>query len=191
MKTAVKTKEKKVLKRLVKILIFIVLILVIGFLAFSYYIGKQVAVNLVMQNEGLDTKANSVKQLEEWGYDYKSFQSLYKGKNIILVSEGGNEVPVTFFSIDGNYDRDTVILIHGAGGDHTSMYPIAEFYLENNWNVAAIDQRASGDSKNTLVTFGHFEKNDIVPLVEYIKGKQIIKDCSSWAVNGEQLLAYM
>jgi len=49
MKTAVKTKEKKVLKRLVKILIFIVLILVIGFLAFSYYIGKQVAVNLVMQ----------------------------------------------------------------------------------------------------------------------------------------------
>lgn len=171
MKTAVKTKEKKVLKRLVKILIFIVLILVIGFLAFSYYIGKQVAVNLVMQNEGLDTKANSVKQLEEWGYDYKSFQSLYKGKNIILVSEGGNEVSVTFFSIDGNYDRDTVILIHGAGGDHTSMYPIAEFYLENNWNVAAIDQRASGDSKNTLVTFGHFEKNDIVPLVEYIKGK--------------------
>lgn len=169
METVVKTKGKRLLKRLIKILVVIMLILVIAFLGLSYYLGKEIAVQMLMQNEGNDTNANSYKQLEEWGYDYKYFESLYKGEKINLIAGDGNEVPVTFFSTDGNYDRDTVILVHGAGGDHVSMYPIVEFYLQNNWNVAAMDQRASGTSKNPYVTFGHFEKNDIVPVVEFIK----------------------
>ena len=49
------------------------------------------------------------------------------------------------------------------------MAPVAELYLERGYLVYAIDQRASGESENPLVSFGYFEKQDVAALVDYAK----------------------
>lgn len=143
----------------------------LAFLIFTYWLGKQVAAGLLYQNVDNDTKENSVKQLEKWGYDLTAFEMAYTPEQFTLKAEDDNIIPVYAFTANGEADNDTVILVHGAGGDHVSVYPIAEVYLKNGWNVITIDQRASGDSLNEIVTFGYYEKLDVKALVDYAQEK--------------------
>lgn len=159
---------KKTIKKKVIIGLCIVLgILIIAAVGASYYFGKLVVEGLFYQNEGNDTKNNSIKHLELWGYDLDSFNNTYIGDNLRIVASDGNTVPVTYFSTDGNTDKNTVILIHGAGGDHVSVYPLAEIYLSNGWNVITFDMRGHGDNESELVTFGYLERIDVEALVDY------------------------
>ncbi|MBO1308822.1 alpha/beta fold hydrolase [Enterococcus sp. 669A] len=141
--------------------------IVIAGLGASYYFGKLVVEGLFYQNDGNDTKNNSLVQLEEWGYDLEAFNAKYSGKDFNLEAEDGNTVPVTFFSTDDNENKDTAILIHGAGGDHVFVSPLAEMYLENGWNVLSFDTRGHGDNESPLVTFGYLERFDVSAIVDY------------------------
>ena len=132
---------------------------------FSIIVGKQVAEGLLYQNAGNDTIGNSIKQLEEWNYDLAGFNRRYPARDIMVTAEDGNEVPAYVY--EETTGGSTVILIHGLGGDHVCMAPVAELYLERGWNVITMDQRASGVSENDKVSFGYFEKLDIKALVEY------------------------
>lgn len=136
---------------------------------FSNEVGRQVAEGLLYQNAELDTKANSIGQLEQWGYDKEAFLEKYAEVPVTFTAEDGNVVPAVLFG-DAS-DTKTAILIHGAGGDHVCMYPVAEPYLENGYRVIAIDQRASGDSANKTVSFGYFESLDVKAAVNYAKNE--------------------
>lgn len=147
---------------------FLTIIAVVGII-FSVNVGKQVAYGLLYQNEGKDTKENSVRQLGVWAYDLEAFEEAYTARNFEVTAADGNRVPAQLFA--GPQSGDYVILVHGLGGDHTAVYPLAEMYLKKGWNVITFDQRASGDSENDLVTFGYFEKLDVQALVEYSRQK--------------------
>ncbi len=148
-------------------------IVIIAALLFSYLvIGRQVAEGLLTCNEGNDTKSNSIKQLELWGYNLEEFKSQYKENHFEVTASDGNIVPVTqYYQADDveNESKGSVILVHGHGGDYQSIAPLAELYLGQQYDVYAIDQRASGDSNNPYVSFGYFEKRDIEALVNYMK----------------------
>ncbi len=149
---------------------------------FNIYVGKQVAEGLLYMNEGNDTKENSVKQLEIWGYDLSRFNEQYSPEMAVVTAEDGNEVPMAVFADDKR--ENTAILVHGAGGDHVSMYPVAEIYLKNGWNVVTIDQRASGDSQDDKVSFGYFEKLDVEAAVLYAKNELL---SSKVVVHGQSM----
>lgn len=157
----------KKLKRKHKILIIIGSILIIlctSAAIFSYEIGKLGGQGLLFFNEGNDTKNNSLKELENWNFDLEGFLSTYEEIPKTVTASDGVEIPVTAFYADGTQDNDTAILIHGQGGDHVFVYPLAEMYLENGWNVITYDQRSSTASKSPYLTFGHFEKLDVEAL---------------------------
>lgn len=171
--SSLKKKSKK--KKIIGITLgSIAAIIVIAILGFSYFFGYQVAYGLLYQNEGLDTKGNSVKQLAEWNYDEEeyertNFEKNNNGKEFTVTAKDGNIVYGTHFISDNKVDNNTVILIHGLGGDRVCMEPIAKMYLEQGWNVITFDQRASGESKNEWVTFGYFEKYDVEAIVDYVE----------------------
>lgn len=170
---------KKSIKKKIIIGVSILLgIIVIAGIGASYFFGKMVADGLFYQNEGNDTKNNSLVQLAEWGYDLKAFNAKYTGEDFKLEAEDGNTVPVTAYSTDDKQDKDTVILIHGAGGDHVFLAPLAEIYLENDWNVLTFDMRGHGDNESPLVTFGYLERKDVRAIVDYAEkvtsNKQIV-----------------
>lgn len=155
-------------------LISVLLVLVIAGFGASYYFGYQVGQGLLYQNEGKDTRDNSIKQLDLWKYDCveyapDNFEQNNHGKRISVTAKDGTTVYGTHFILTDNKDKDTVILVHGAGGDRVCMEPITKMYLEHGWNVITFDQRASGISENKKVTFGIFEKYDIQALVDYAK----------------------
>ena len=141
---------------------------VIAFIAAagSAAMGGYVADRILHQNEGKDTSDNSVKQLEVWGYDLESFNARYQGTEVSATAEDGNTVPGTYFDMGSD---KCVILVHGAGGDRVSTYPLAEGYLERGYDVIAIDQRGCGANASDEVTFGINEMLDVEAMVEYAR----------------------
>lgn len=157
-----KKKTKKVIGIITLIILLAVCIAAIGF---SIITGKQVAEGLLFSNKGNNTKANSISQLEIWGYDLAQFEATYTPHALEIESADGTLIPAFIFSNEAN--TDTVILVHGLGGEHKSVYPIAQMYLEQGWNVITFDQRGSGDSADPKVSFGYYESQDIQALVSY------------------------
>ena len=129
-------------------------------------ISGVVADKIIHQNDGKDTHDNSLKQLEVWGYDEEAFEKRYQGREISAVATDGNKVPASFF--DGEKD-ECVIIVHGAGGDRVSAYPLAEAYIERGYDVIAIDQRGCGKNESDEVTFGIREKADVSAVVKFAK----------------------
>lgn len=130
----------------------------------SVIMGGYVADRILHQNEGKDTHENSLRQLELWGYDPEAFEAAYAGigREISAAAQDGNIVPGTYFDMGSD---TCVILVHGAGGDRVSIYPLAEQYLKRGYDVIAIDQRGSGANPDDRVTFGILEALDVEAMV--------------------------
>ena len=135
-------------------------------LAGSVGMGGFVAGKILNMNEGADTHDNSLKQLEVWSYDIDGFNAAYQGTDVEAVAEDGNKVPGTFFDQEGD---KCVILVHGAGGDRVCIYPLAEGYLKDGYDVIAIDQRGCGSNPDPHVTFGINEALDVKAMVKYAR----------------------
>lgn len=155
-------KKNKIIKAATITMSVIAFIAVAG----SAAMGGYVADRILHQNEGKDTSDNSVKQLEVWGYDLEGFNARYQGTEVSATAEDGNTVPGTYFDIGSD---KCVILVHGAGGDRVSTYPLAEGYLERGYDVIAIDQRGCGANASDEVTFGINEMLDVEAMVEYAR----------------------
>ena len=156
-------------KKAFKIIGIILIILAVLFVVGSAILGKIIADKVMYQNKDNDTKTNSVKQLVDiWGYDLDGFNASYQGTEISAVAEDGNVVPGTAFKTDEESDK-WVILVHGAGGDRVSIYPLAEQYLLRGYNCIAIDQRGCGDNADDKVTFGINESLDVAAMVLYAR----------------------
>ncbi len=155
-------KKNKIIKAATITMSVIAFIAVAG----SAAMGGYVADRILHQNEGKDTCDNSIKQLEVWGYDLESFNARYQGTEVSATAEDGNTVPGTYFDMGSD---KCVILVHGAGGDRVSTYPLAEGYLERGYDVIAIDQRGCGANASDEVTFGINEMLDVEAMVEYAR----------------------
>ena len=54
-----------------------------------------------------------------------------------------------------------VVLVHGYGGNHTTMREFVNNYLAVGYDVLAIDQRAAGESEGEWLTMGAAEAQDV------------------------------
>ncbi len=158
-------------KKLIKIVKWIVITLVLLFIVGSAALGKMIADQVMYQNKGNDTRSNSVKQLVDiWKYDLDGFYASYQGEEITATASDNNTVPGTAFH-SGSNTTTWVVLVHGAGGDRVSVYPLAKEYLDRGYNVIAMDQRGCGDNADDKVTFGIHESLDVEAMVLYARNE--------------------
>ncbi len=155
--------KKGVLGKVVKITLGVVAAIVV---AGTVFMARLVTEQVLFQNKNNDTVANSVIQLGKWGYDLEGFNNTYKGVEISCEAEDGNVVPGTYFDMGSD---TCVILVHGAGGDRVSTYPLAQLYLEKGYDVIAYDQRGHGSNPDSKVTFGINETRDVKALVKFAR----------------------
>jgi alpha-beta hydrolase superfamily lysophospholipase len=132
----------------------------------SVAMGGYVADRILHQNDEKDTHDNSYKQLELWDYDIEGFEASYQGTDVSAVASDGNEVPGTYYDMGSD---KCVVLVHGAGGDRVSIYPLAEGYLQRGYDVIAIDQRGCGVNPDDQVTFGINERLDVEAMVKFAR----------------------
>ncbi|NLY20412.1 MAG: alpha/beta hydrolase [Tissierellia bacterium] len=153
--------------RILKIIGIIVVVLIVIILIGSMYLGKFTTSQFLYINEENDTSTNSVKQLELWGYDLDEFLSTWSRSYIPVTNSDDEIIPMVQFSPEIE-SKGNAILVHGQGGDHISMAPIAEMYLKNGYTVFAIDLRSAGMSALKEVTFGIKESEDLIYVVDFV-----------------------
>jgi len=162
-----KSKAGKIIRNIVIIILCLVLV---GCVAGSFVVGKMVRDGVFYQNKDNDTKGNSIKQMEKWGYDADAFFSKNQGYDFEVEAEDGVVVPGTYY-LTGNDEGKYVIIAHGAGGDRNAVLPVADIFLKNGYNVISYDQRGSGDNSSDKVSFGIWEKRDVKALVDYARNE--------------------
>ena len=58
--------------------------------------------------------------------------------------------------------------MHGLGDNRFSNYPLAEFFLEQGYNVITYDQRSTNENTAQYTTFGYWEKYDLIDWIGYV-----------------------
>ena len=162
------SKKRKIFKGVVGgVLAFVI----IGGGIFSYQMGKSVGGGMLEAEKEQDTYYNSVMQLQEWGYDLAKFESQYKLEEITLMADDDQIIAGYYYIIDEDRSKDTVLLVHGMGGEAISIAPWIEMYLNEGLNVFVIDRRGTGKAKEGQLTYGWDERKDLIACVDYLRGE--------------------
>jgi len=85
----------------------------------------------------------------------------------------------------------TIILVHGAGGNKSTMKNYANFFSENGYGVLSLDLRGHGKSEGQTNMFGWDSENDIRAAVDFLKKQADTKTIAGFgsSMGGETLLA--
>ena len=160
-----------------KVVITVSLMALAGFTATTFFIGMAVFDGSTQMTSPERTSIESIESWLEanWDFNVDEFRSGYTIENIKIESTSGDhEIPADLILADGDKNNDTVILVHGLGGNRVSVYPQARIFLENGYNVITYDQRSSGENMAEYNTFGYLESDDLRDYVDY--AKEIIDD---------------
>lgn len=173
-------------KKLKIVLICFAVILIVVFLGMSYFIGVQVFENSTQLVTNENTSGVNDSFWEKYQMDYAAFADRYKIEGIKIESSfDGHTIPGDYIyseNADGK-DWDTVVLVHGLGGNKYSNYPLAEYFLEKGYNVITYDQRSSGENTAQYTTFGYWEKYDARDMVDYVVANATGKQIGVWGTS--------
>lgn len=61
-----------------------------------------------------------------------------------------------------------VVVVHGYGRTQNSVFDIADYYLQQGFNVLTPDLRAAGTSEGQYLSMGHFESEDLLLWIQKI-----------------------
>lgn len=177
-----KLKDKK---SIIKITILAILIIIlIGSLGASYYIGNLVFEGSTQLVTNKDTTSVPDNFWKEYELDYELFKKNYEIEKIELKSSLDEHIiPADYIYAKNNKNKDTVILVHGLGGNRLTTYPMAQFFLDKGYNIVTYDQRSSGENTARYTTFGYLESNDLKDYIKYIKKKNKDNKLLLWGTS--------
>ena len=175
---------KKKGKIILSAVLILLIILIVGM---SYFIGTQVFEGSTQLVTNEDTKGVKDSFWKKYGIDYQAFQRTYKIEDLELKSTfDGHKIPADYIyapGMEGNKENQTVILVHGLGGNRYSNYPLAEFFLEEGYNVITYDQRSSNENTARYTTFGYWEKYDLIDWIAYAKEQANEQTLGVWGTS--------
>jgi len=159
-------KKKKVL---ITIAIVLFAVTLAGFIAFSGFVGYMTFTNSTKLSTNEDTDMeHSIAYFESVGFDYSAFLNEYNISSIKIPSSFEEHTIPADYIVSESEDADTVIMIHGLGGNRQTVFPNAGLFLQQGYNVLAYDQRSAGENTAQYSTFGYLESNDTADCVAYL-----------------------
>lgn len=161
-------KNRKKILFIFSIILIVLILLVVGG---SYYIGIQVfegSTQLVTCDETSDVKDSFWQTMK---MDPVEFKKKYIFEPISIVSTFDSHIiPGEYISSSEKHEK-VVLMIHGLGGNRYTNYPIAEYFLQNGYDVITFDQRSSNENTAERTTYGYWEKYDVLDLIDYVNHK--------------------
>ena len=155
---------RKIVKMIVTILVLLTLVVgLIGFLL--AYIPSKMS----------EKHTNDIVELyfQDTGYSVDDFNNCWWDtfQEFEIESDLGHTIPVYYLLPNNKYENKTIVLVHWHESNHTAMYPIAQMFLEEGWNVVLYDQRSHGKNTAKTVTFGYLESHDLEEVIDFVKNK--------------------
>lgn len=169
----------------IKFLIILLIILAVAAGGIAYYAGGQVFEGSVQMVTNETTALQTgYDYLEAIRFDFSAFRQNYQIERVEIDSTFDEHIIPADYITSGNPNSDTVILVHGMGGNRVTVYPQAEMFLRNGYNVLTYDQRSSGENTAPYTTFGYWESNDLIDCIRYIDAQiDENKEIVTWGVS--------
>ena len=143
---------------------------VIGFviLALLYYlVVGAILYHIVFSKKSLASRIfrkDLDKAIKEYKIDLCWWEK-YKFKKCTLKSFDDLTLVGHYFDSQA---KKTVIVVHGFGQSYVEMQQYCKFFVEKNFNVLAVDNRAHGESEGKSIGFGWTDRKDILSWIEYL-----------------------
>jgi fermentation-respiration switch protein FrsA (DUF1100 family) len=99
-----------------------------------------------------------------------TYSSTYNLYDKLVTASSGGVIPAAITYIkNAETTENTVILVHGIGGDRWSMMTYGDLYLDKGFNILIYDTRNHAQSGGGDVSYGYYEKDDLNSVVQYVK----------------------
>ena len=168
-------------------LIIVAVIMIVLFTGASIFIGTQVFAGSTQLVTNEETKGVTEVFWEKYDLDYESFCTEYKIEELEITSSFDQHIiPGDYiYSIESKNSKNhqTIILVHGLGGNRYSNYPLAGYFLEMGYNVITFDQRSTNENTAKYTTFGYWEKYDVMDLLDYVEGYSPEQKIGIWGAS--------
>lgn len=178
----------KAMKKRIKVIgTMIGIVLMVFILGSSGFIGLQVFAGSTQLVTNEETKGMTDGLWKKYGMDYEDFCNKYGVEELGIPSSfDEHTIPADYiYSRDsqGSKNHPTVILVHGLGDNRYSNYPLAEYFLEEGYNVITYDQRSTNENTAKYTTFGYWEKYDLVDWVNYAEEQAPEQKIGIWGAS--------
>lgn len=175
------------MKKRTKVICIIFIIVFILFVGMSCFIGNQIFMASTQLATCEDTANVQDGFWDKYNIDYENFCNTYTIEKLEIDSTfDSHKIPADYIYAlgkEGEKDNQTVILVHGLGGNRYSSYPLAEMFLEKGYNVVAYDQRSSNENTAQYTTFGYWEKYDLTDYIDYVREQAPEQEIGVWGTS--------
>lgn len=155
------------------IILIAVFLLIILFLCLLFWAFKTAFMRSEIKIASFDFgPLAKYKSIFEESFKYFDTQ---KSERIYTQSFDGLKLAARYYKSGDS--KTTVLLFHGYRSDGRFDFAcVLKYYLELGLNVLVVDQRATGESEGTIITFGIKESQDVLAWVRYINEKYAPKN---------------
>lgn len=104
---------------------------------------------------------------------YRDF-GLNEPEEIEITTEGPEPVTLKGWYFEHNYGRQAdcgIVIAHGVTGTRYGGLKYTRPFSERNCSYIVYDARHHGESSGDYTTYGHFEADDMLSVVDYLKEK--------------------
>ena len=158
-----KNKKTRASRIIVFSLIFIVGLIVVGSSLIGYYMSVEVT-SLTSQEQ--TAKRESLNE-DPWLQEIVA-----SGRKVDdSIQSNGYMLPISYYySAESQLSRDnnTVILVHGLGGNRHGLDAYVKYFLDLGFNALTYDQRASNDHPQNGNAYGILERLDLEAAVQHV-----------------------
>ncbi len=150
---------------------------IFGFLAIFFGIGAAFVIENVLPYVGIKPY-RMVPAENTWRFPNGYLPENYglQGRKFFVQTKDSLRLSAWFFPTKQDSAKATVIILHGISNCKETQFGRAKILTDNGFNAIALDLRAHGESGGDYCTFGFYEKNDIVAVVDsalQIAGKPV------------------
>lgn len=139
------------------IILALIFYLVVGAGIFKFTFARK-------NKNGRASKKNVDKQIKKYGIDLCWWDKV-KFEQVKIQNREKMTLSGRFFD---NKSGKTVILSHGYGGSYFEMQPYCKFFVEKNFNVLVVDNRAHGESEGRCIGFGWYDRLDLLDWIDFV-----------------------
>lgn len=132
----------------------------------AIYGSIQISKNVLFPNTR-DYNQSYKDEIDNGAFSESYFEALNKEEFYIPSKHGYN---IHGFYFDQGSDK-SIVIIHGITVNLWYSMKFVEIFRKRGYNVCVYDHRNHGLSGGTFTTLGHFESDDAVSVIEYVKEK--------------------
>lgn len=156
-------------------LIFIVALVLIGSALIGYYMSVQVTSLTSQEHTG---KREALDE-DPWRQEMVAQGRLVDDS----IQAKGYMLPITYYYSEASQlsrDHNTIILVHGLGGNRHDLDPYVKYFMELGFNALTYDQRAANDHPKSGNAYGILERNDLEAAVQHVHSQAPEKVLGLW-----------